>query len=124
MRQDHPEPLLTTAVAAAVRYPVSHDDFDPKTALTDVLADIGMDVAETGGAVKFVGADPVVPSRLRLGTGAAVTLAAKSAAVAKLRRLRGRGGQDISVDMPATDDEGFGLRFYPTADACLTVNQR
>ncbi|MCU1680827.1 MAG: biosynthetic enzyme [Amycolatopsis sp.] len=141
MRQDFPEPPLTTAVTAAVRSPVSHDDFDPTTALTTVLADIGMDLSETGGSVEFVGADPVVPSPLRLGAGAAIALAAKSAAVAKLWRLRGRGGQDISVDlrpaphrlcpfydqrweqlggyttgMPATDDEGFGFRFYPTAD--------
>ena len=139
--QDRPEPTLTTAVAAAVRNPVSHDDFDPKISLTGVLAGIGMDIAETGGSVEFVGADPVVPSRLRLGGGAAIALAAKSAAVAKLWRLRGRGGQDISVDlrpaphrlcpfydkrweqlggyttgMPATEDEGFGFRFYPTAD--------
>jgi crotonobetainyl-CoA:carnitine CoA-transferase CaiB-like acyl-CoA transferase len=141
MRQVRPEPPLTTAVTAAVRNPVSHDDFDPTTALRSVLADIGMDLSETGGSVEFVGADPVVPSPLRLGGGAAIALAAKSAAVAKLWRLRGRGGQDISVDlrsaphrlcpfydqrweqlggyttgMPATDDEGFGFRFHPTAD--------
>ncbi|MDT7590041.1 MAG: hypothetical protein QOE32_7591 [Pseudonocardiales bacterium] len=141
LRQTHSEPSLTTALTAAVRNPVSHDDFDPKTALASLLADIGMDISETGGSVEFLGADPVVPSPLRLGAGAAITLAAKSAAVAKLWRLRGRGGQDISVDlrpaphrlcpfydqrweqlggyttgMPATDDEGFGFRFYRTAD--------
>ncbi|MDT7601484.1 MAG: hypothetical protein QOK26_3561, partial [Pseudonocardiales bacterium] len=140
-RQAHSEPSLTTALTAAVRNPVSHDDFDPKTALASLLADIGMDISETGGSVEFLGADPVVPSPLRLGAGAAIILAAKSAAVAKLWRLRGRGGQDISVDlrpaphrlcpfydqrweqlggyttgMPATDDEGFGFRFYRTAD--------
>jgi hypothetical protein len=48
--------------------------------------DIDMDIAETDGSVEFVGADPVVPSRLRLGAGAAIALAAKSAAVAKLWR--------------------------------------
>jgi crotonobetainyl-CoA:carnitine CoA-transferase CaiB-like acyl-CoA transferase len=128
-------------VAAAVRHPVSHDDFDAKAALAAVLADIGIDLADTGGALEFIGADPIVPSRLRLGAGAAIALAAKSAAVAKLWRLRGHGGQDISVDlrsaphrlcpfyderwerlggyptgMPVTADDGFGLRFYPTAD--------
>jgi hypothetical protein len=131
LRPDRPEPPLTAAVAAAVRNPVSHHDFDPKIALTGVLSDVGMDISETGSSLEFVGADPVVPSRLRLGAGAAIALAAKSAAVAKLWRLRGRGGQDISVDlrpaphrlcpfydqrweqlggyttgMPATDDEG------------------
>jgi len=141
MQQDGPEPPLTTAVTAAVRNPVSHDDFDPTIALARILSDIGMDISETGGSVEFLGADPVVPSPLRLAAGAAITLAAKSAAVAKLWRLRGRGGQDISVDlrpaphrlcpfydqrweqlggyttgMPATEDEGFGFRFYPTAD--------
>jgi hypothetical protein len=99
LRKDLPQPPLTTAVAAAVRNPVSHDDFDPKIALTEILSGVGMDISETGGSVEFVGADPVVPSRLRLGAGAAITLAAKSAAVAKLWRLRGRGGQHISVDL-------------------------
>ena len=140
-RASGPEPSLTAAVTEAVRDPISHDDFDPTIALARLLADIGMDLSETGGSVEFVGADPVVPSPLRLGAGAAIALAAKSAAVAKLWRLRGRGGQDISVDlrpaphrlcpfydqrweqlggyptgMPATEDEGFGFRFYRTAD--------
>jgi crotonobetainyl-CoA:carnitine CoA-transferase CaiB-like acyl-CoA transferase len=140
-RGDGLEPRLTAAVTAAVGNPVSHDEFDPRTALADILSDIGMDISETGGSVEFLGADPIVPSPLRLGAGAAISLAAKSAAVAKLWRLRGRGGQDISVDlrsaphrlcpfydqrweqlggyptgMPATEDEGFGLSFYPTAD--------
>jgi hypothetical protein len=62
-------------VTAAVRNPVSHDDFDPTTALTHVLSDIGMDITDTGGSVEFVGADPIVPSPLRLGAVAAIALA-------------------------------------------------
>lgn len=93
---------LTERVATAVANPVAHDEFDPSAALAEVLAGIGMSLADTGGRIEFAGADPVVPSTLRLGAAAAIALAAKSAAVAKLWRLRGGDGQDIAVDLRVT----------------------
>ncbi|MDF3293683.1 CoA transferase [Streptomyces silvisoli] len=93
---------LTGRVAAAVANPVAHDQFDPHAALAEVLAGIGMSPADTGGQIEFAGADPVVPSTLRLGGAAAIALAAKSVAVAKLWRLRGGDGQDIAVDLRVT----------------------
>ncbi|MCW2778225.1 MAG: biosynthetic enzyme [Frankiales bacterium] len=132
---------LAEQVAAAVASPATDDAFDPGAALADVLAGIGMTPDDGGGRVVFAGADPVVPSTLRLGGAAAVALAAKSVAVAKLHRLRGGEGQDVGVDlrtaphrlcpfydrrwellnghpagMPANPSQAFGLRFYPTAD--------
>jgi crotonobetainyl-CoA:carnitine CoA-transferase CaiB-like acyl-CoA transferase len=93
---------LTGRVAAAVAQPAADDKFDPYAALAEVLAGIGMSLADTGGQIQFAGADPVVPSTLRLGGASAVALAAKSAAVAKLWRLRGGDGQDITADLRVT----------------------
>jgi crotonobetainyl-CoA:carnitine CoA-transferase CaiB-like acyl-CoA transferase len=132
---------LTDRVAKAVANPVAHDEFDPHTELTEVLAGIGLSPTDTGGTITFRGADPVVPSTLRLGGAAAIALAAKSAAVAKLWRLRGGAGQDIAVDLrvaphrlcpfydrkwellngypagtPANPSPALGFRFYRTAD--------
>ncbi|MCU1684712.1 MAG: biosynthetic enzyme [Amycolatopsis sp.] len=93
---------LTDRVADAVSHPATSDDYDPHAALAEVLAGIGMSPADTGGEITFLGADPVVPSTLRLGAASAIALVAKSAAMAKLWRLRGGEGQDISVDLRAT----------------------
>ncbi|WP_027928572.1 CoA transferase [Amycolatopsis thermoflava] len=132
---------LTDRITAAVAEPATSDEFDPHTELTEVLAGIGMSPADTGGAITFRGTDPVVPSTLRLGGSAAIALAAKSAAIAKLWRLRGGDGQDIAVDLrvaphrlcpfydrkwellngypastPANPSQALGFRFYRTAD--------
>ncbi|HZZ47942.1 MAG TPA: CoA transferase [Pseudonocardia sp.] len=93
---------LTARVASAVAQPAHHDGFDPASELTEVLAGWGMSPAETGGRITFAGADPVVPSTLRLGAASAIALAAKSAVIAKLWRLRGGPGQDIAVDLRVT----------------------
>ena len=132
---------LTDRVAAAVAAPATDDAFDPHAELGDVLAGIGMSSTDTGGTITFRGADPVVPSTLRLGGGAAIALAAKSAALAKLWRMRGGDGQDIEVDLrsaphrlcpfydrrwellngypaasAANPSNALGFAFYPTAD--------
>ncbi|WP_308114746.1 CoA transferase [Rhodococcus opacus] len=90
---------LTDRLNAAIAHPASDDAFDPLAELSGVLEPLGMTVRDAGGAVTFSGADPVVPSTLRLGGAAAIALAAKSIAVGKLSRLRGGDGQDISVDL-------------------------
>ena len=132
---------LVEKVAAAVANPLTTDAFDPHAELADLLAGIGVSPADAGGEITFVGADPVVPSTLRLGGAAAIALVAKSATMARLWRLRGGDGQDISVDLRATPHRlcpfydrkweklnghvpvsaanptnAFGFGFYRTAD--------
>jgi len=121
---------LTDRVAAAVAAPATDDAFDPHAELGDVLAGIGMSSTDTGGTITFRGADPVVPSTLRLGGGAAIALAAKSAALAKLWRMRGGDGQDIEVDLrsaphrlcPFYDRRWELLNGYPAASAANPSN--
>jgi hypothetical protein len=133
---------LTDTVIAATTNPATHDDgFDVHAALEDVLAGIGRSAADAGGEISFHGADPIVPSTLRLGAAAGIGLVAKSVAIAKLGRMRGLPGQDISIDLrqaphrlcPFYDrkwellngfpggaasnvSQAFGFRFYRTAD--------
>ncbi|MET7401680.1 hypothetical protein ABZS66_50190 [Dactylosporangium sp. NPDC005572] len=102
---------------------------------------VGLQRADGGGRIEFVGADPVVPSPLRLAGAASIALVAKSVAVAALHRDRGGPGQDISMDLrvaphrlcpfydrrwelldgypvesPANRNQALGLSFYRTAD--------
>ncbi|HEY1970534.1 MAG TPA: CoA transferase [Pseudonocardia sp.] len=131
---------LTAKVADAVAKPVEHDEFDVPGALAELLDGIGLTPADGGGRVDFLGADPVVPSTLRLGAASSLALAAKSVTVAALWRDRGGAGQDIEVDLRVTPHRlcpfydrrwellngypmgsgnagpAFGFNFYRTAD--------
>lgn len=135
-----PDPLAQR-LTHVLSHPATDDAFDPHAALAEVLAGIGLTAADAGGRVDVVGADPVVPSTLRLGGAAGVALLAKSVAVAALHRDRGGDGQDLAVDLrvtphrlcpfydrrwellngfppgaPATAGTGFGFRFQRTRD--------
>lgn len=132
---------LTERITAALAAPATDDAFDPLAELTDVLAGVGLSPSDSGGRITFRGADPVVPSTLRLGGAAAIALAAKSVAMAAIWRLRGGAGQDVEVDLrraphrlcpfydrtwellnghpPATAanaSNALGFAFYRTAD--------
>ncbi|TWS24984.1 carnitine dehydratase [Tsukamurella sputi] len=133
---------LAERIRSAVAHPATDDGYDLNAALDEVLAGLGMSAADIGGAIRFHGADPVVPSTLRIAGATSIALAAKSAAVAKLWRMRGGEGQDIDIDIrptphrlcpfydarwelvngyPATSSanasNAFGFRFYRTRDA-------
>lgn len=90
---------LTDRLLAAAGSPATSDDFDPYAALDELLAGVGLTADDAGGSVEFFGADPVVPSTLRLGGAAGIALVAKSIAVGKVWRLRGGEGQDITMDL-------------------------
>ncbi|TCK26308.1 CoA transferase [Pseudonocardia endophytica] len=74
-------------------------DVDAHSVLADVLGGVGTPADAAGGTVTFTGADPVVPSTLRLGTAAGVGLAAKSVAMAALWRHRTGQTQDVAMDL-------------------------
>ncbi|AHH95864.1 CoA transferase [Kutzneria albida] len=89
-------------IKAALAQPIRSEDedtFDIHEALAEVLASAGFTAADCGGTVEFLGADPVVPSVVRLGAAPAIGLVAKSVALAALWRHRGGPGQDISMDL-------------------------
>jgi crotonobetainyl-CoA:carnitine CoA-transferase CaiB-like acyl-CoA transferase len=91
---------LTERLRAAVANPLTRDDaIDLPTELDAVLADVGLKAADCGGAIDFIGADPVVPGVVACASAAAVGLVAKSVAIAALWRARGNPGQDIALDV-------------------------
>jgi crotonobetainyl-CoA:carnitine CoA-transferase CaiB-like acyl-CoA transferase len=95
----HPAESLTDVLQRKLRNPETSPGFDFHSAVDQLLADVGLTVADSGGKLTFYGQDPIVPSSFRFGAMAAVGLAARSIALAALWRSRTGEGQDIHVDV-------------------------
>jgi crotonobetainyl-CoA:carnitine CoA-transferase CaiB-like acyl-CoA transferase len=91
--------LLTEKIVSKLANPATNSDFDFHGAVNDVLKDVGLSTADSGGKLTFYGRDPIIPSPLRFGTMAAVGLAAKATAAAALWQSRSGEGQDIAMDV-------------------------
>jgi crotonobetainyl-CoA:carnitine CoA-transferase CaiB-like acyl-CoA transferase len=91
--------VLTKTIQSKLDNPDRSSDFDFDAGLNEVLQDIGLSSADGGGKITFYGRDPIIPSRLRFGAAAALSLAAKAVAIAALWRDRTGEGQDITVDV-------------------------
>ena len=98
---------LTETLKAKLGNPETSPKFDLRKAVNDVLGDVGLTVADSGGKLAFYGQDPIIASPFRFGSMAAIGLAATSVAVAALWKHRTGEGQDISVDVRKAL-----LRFY------------
>jgi len=90
---------LSATLEHKLANPDTSPDFDLHEAVNDVLADVGLSVADSGGKLAFRGRDPIIASPFRFGSMAAVGLAAKSVAVAALWKQRTGEGQDILLDV-------------------------
>jgi len=90
---------LTEALEEKLSDPATSPDFDLHAGTNDVLKDIGLTTADSGGELTFCGSDPILPSSIRFGTMAAIGLAARSVALAALWKQTTGDGQDISVDV-------------------------
>ncbi len=90
---------LTETLRSNLNNPISSSEFDLHAALDKVLSDVGLSVAESGGKITFYGKDPIVPSRFRFGSMAAISMAAKAEAAAAIWKSRSGEGQDIHVDV-------------------------
>lgn len=64
-----------------------------------LLAGVGLDPKDTGGEVTFTGADPILPSKHRLGAIMAMGMMAPAVATQIFYRMRGGPAQDLSVDL-------------------------
>jgi crotonobetainyl-CoA:carnitine CoA-transferase CaiB-like acyl-CoA transferase len=91
--------ILRTAMLRAVNERATNDDFDPHAHLRDLLAGVGMAPGDSRGRITFERKDPLFPSTIRLGGLPAIALVAQSVAAARIWRMRGGLGQDISVDL-------------------------
>jgi crotonobetainyl-CoA:carnitine CoA-transferase CaiB-like acyl-CoA transferase len=90
--------LLTEALSK-LRNTTASPEFDFRGATEELLADVGLTAADSGGKLTFYGQDPIVPSSFKFGAMAAVCLAARSTALAALWKSRTGEGQDIHVDV-------------------------
>src|SRR5215831_7080792 len=91
--------LLTETIVSKLANPETSSDFDFHGAVNDVLKDVGLSTADSGGKLTFYGRDPIIPSPFRFGTMAAIGLAAKATAAAALWQSRTGEGQDVAVDV-------------------------
>ncbi len=55
---------LTETIVDKLNNPSTSSDFDFHEGVNQVLADIGMSAADSGGQLTFYGQDPIVPSRI------------------------------------------------------------
>ncbi len=90
---------LTDVLQKKLGNPEISPKFDLHNAVDQLLADVGLTAADSGGKLTFYGQDPIVPSSFRFGAMAAVGLAAKTIALAALWKSRTGEGQDIHVDV-------------------------
>jgi crotonobetainyl-CoA:carnitine CoA-transferase CaiB-like acyl-CoA transferase len=90
---------LTEKLQSKLSNPATAADFDLHGSVNEVLKDIGLTAGDSGGKLTFYGQDPIVASLHRFGTIAAVSLAARSVALAALWKSQTGEGQDIHVDV-------------------------
>jgi crotonobetainyl-CoA:carnitine CoA-transferase CaiB-like acyl-CoA transferase len=90
---------LTETLGEKLNHPATSPDFDLHAETNEVLKDIGLTTADSGGKLTFFGSDPILPSSIRFGTMSAIGLAARSIALAALWKQTTGDGQDISVDV-------------------------
>src|SRR6201994_2960621 len=90
---------LTETIAEKLSNPSTSSDFDFHQGVNQVLADVGMSAADSGGQLTFYGQDPIIPSRIRFATMAGIGLAAKTIAAAAVWRDRTGQSQDVHVDI-------------------------
>jgi crotonobetainyl-CoA:carnitine CoA-transferase CaiB-like acyl-CoA transferase len=94
-----PAESLTDVLQRKLSNPETSPKFDLHGAVDQLLADVGLTTADSGGKLTFYGQDPIVPSSFKFGAMAAAGLAAKNVALAALWKLRTGEGQDIHVDV-------------------------
>jgi crotonobetainyl-CoA:carnitine CoA-transferase CaiB-like acyl-CoA transferase len=98
--REKPQPdLLTETLQSKLANPERSSNFDLDGAVNQVLGDVGLSTADTGGKLNFYGSDPILQSPLKFGTMSAIGLTARSVAVAALWRQATGEGQNISVDV-------------------------
>ena len=100
VKEEIPTPdRITETIADKLSNPATSSDFDFYQGVNQVLAEVGMSAADSGGQLSFYGQDPIVPSRIRFATMAGIGLAAKTIAAAAVWKDRTGQGQDIHIDV-------------------------
>src|SRR3984885_3517962 len=72
---------LTETIVDKLNNPSTFSDFDLHAGVNQLLADIGMSAADSGGQLTFYGQDPIVPSPIRFGSMEAIGFGAQGVGV-------------------------------------------
>jgi crotonobetainyl-CoA:carnitine CoA-transferase CaiB-like acyl-CoA transferase len=92
--------MLRETILNAVKNPINAaDNFDIHGQLKALLKEFNLSPEDSGGDIKFIGSDPIIPSPIRFGAATGLALTAKAVAIAKLWKLRTGDGQDIEMDL-------------------------
>jgi crotonobetainyl-CoA:carnitine CoA-transferase CaiB-like acyl-CoA transferase len=101
-------------ISASIPEP-PHRDFDPVTAVDDLLGDVGLSRTEAGASVSFAGQDPIVPAAHRLGACIGVPLMAGAVTAVAFHRHRGGPAQHLHLDLrQAVHSINPGAFWHPT----------
>ena len=65
----------------------------------ELMKSVGLDPSDTGGAITFVGEDPIMESRIRLGAAYSIPYMGTAAAAAMIWKMRTGRGQDLKIDL-------------------------
>jgi crotonobetainyl-CoA:carnitine CoA-transferase CaiB-like acyl-CoA transferase len=90
---------VTAAKFVSPAFATGNDGFDIHAHLKTYLNDIGMDPEDSGGAINFVGADPILYSHIRLGSCMAVPGMGAAVGAAAIWKDRTGEGQDLTIDL-------------------------
>jgi hypothetical protein len=91
--------------------------FDIDAKFRDFCGVLGLDPSEAGGKITFVGEDPILPSRHRLGACISIPLMAAAVGAATIWRMRSGRGQDLQLDLrKAIHGINPMLKFMPTVN--------
>ncbi|MGA2369372.1 MAG: CoA transferase [Candidatus Korobacteraceae bacterium] len=66
---------------------------------TELMNSVGLDPADTGGTITFVGEDPIMESRIRLGAAYSLPYMGTAAAAAMIWKMRTGRSQDLKIDL-------------------------
>ncbi len=94
--------------------------FDALGALDDLLHDVSLSSADTGGRVSFAGQDPILPAAHQLGACIGLPIMAAAVAAVALHRHRGGPAQDLELDLrQAVHGITPGAFWHPTLNGEL-----
>jgi len=96
---------------------VNHRSFDIDAKFRDFCGVLGLDQSDAGGKITFVGEDPILPSRHRLGACISIPIMATAVGAATIWRMRSGRGQDLQLDLrKAIHGINPMLEFTPTVN--------
>jgi crotonobetainyl-CoA:carnitine CoA-transferase CaiB-like acyl-CoA transferase len=118
--------MSTSELSVASRFHVASKEdlpstncrsFDIDAKFREFCGVLGLAPSDAGGKITFVGEDPILPSRHRLGACISIPMMAAAVGAATIWRMRSGRGQDLQLDLrKAIHGINPMLKFTPTVN--------